>query len=141
MARTRQTKANEPAKLVFPDDFRPDFEGFRPAAFTFLRSLARHNERAWFTERRETYDAELRFPMECLIGEFRPGGAGDGLPVRGDPKKGLFRVHRDVRFSTQQHPGMLGMQSSFPNFSQNECLNMRKFAKSFSYCTSGIQSF
>ena len=104
MARTRQTKANEPAKLVFPDDFRPDFEGFRPAAFTFLRSLARHNERAWFTERRETYDAELRFPMECLIGEFRPGGAGDGLPVRGDPKKGLFRVHRDVRFSKNKVP-------------------------------------
>ena len=104
MARTRRTKADEPANLVFPDDFRPDFEGFRPAAFTFLRGLARHNERAWFTGHRETYDAELRFPMECLVGEFRPGGAGDGLPVRGDPKKALFRIHRDVRFSKNKVP-------------------------------------
>ncbi len=48
MARTRRTTASGSAKLVFPDDFRPDFEGFRPAAFTFLRGLARHNERDWF---------------------------------------------------------------------------------------------
>ncbi len=104
MARPRRTKENEPAKLVFPDDFRPDFEGFRPAAFTFLRGLARHNERDWFKARREVYDAELRFPMECLVAEFRPGGAGDGLPVRGDPKKATFRIHRDVRFSKNKSP-------------------------------------
>ena len=104
MARIGRTTANQPAKLVFPDDFRPDFEGFRPAAFTFLRGLARHNERGWFTARREVYDTELRFPMECLVAEFRPGAAGDGLPVRGDPKKSLFRIHRDVRFSKSKVP-------------------------------------
>ena len=104
MARTRTPKAKEPAKLVFPDDFRPDFEGFRPAAFSFLRGLARHNERDWFKARRETYDTELHFPMECLVAEFRPGAAGDGLPVRGDPKKATFRIHRDVRFSKNKSP-------------------------------------
>ncbi len=104
MARIGRTTANESAKLVFPDDFRPDFEGFRPAAFSFLRGLARHNERGWFTARREVYDTELRFPMECLVAEFRPGTAGDGLPVRGNPKKSLFRIHRDVRFSKNKMP-------------------------------------
>ncbi len=104
MARTRRTTASGSAKLVFPDDFRPDFEGFRPAAFAFLRGLARHNERDWFAARREVYDTELRFPMECLAAEFRPGAAGDGLPVRGDPKKSLFRIHRDVRFSNNKSP-------------------------------------
>ncbi len=94
--------ANKSSNLVFPDDFRPDFEGFRPAALKFLGGLARHNERDWFSARRETYDAELRFPMECLVAEFRPGAAGDGLPVRGDPKKALFRIHRDVRFSNNK---------------------------------------
>lgn len=104
MAGTRKIKTKLKVKLVFPDDFRPDFEGFRPAAFTFLRGLARHNERDWFKARREIYDAELRFPMECLVAEFRPGGAGDGLPVRGDPKKATFRIHRDVRFSKNKSP-------------------------------------
>ncbi len=104
MTRARRPKASAPAKLVFPDDFRPDFEGFGRAAFGFLGGLARHNERAWFSARREVYDTELRFPMECLVAEFRPGAAGDGLPVRGDPTKSLFRIHRDVRFSKDKSP-------------------------------------
>jgi uncharacterized protein (TIGR02453 family) len=104
LAASGRTKAKESAKLVFPDDFRPDFEGFGPAAFKFLRGLARNNAREWFHARREIYDAELKFPMECLVAEFRPGAAGDGLPVRGDPKKAIFRIHRDVRFSKNKNP-------------------------------------
>lgn len=92
------------ARLVFPDDVRPDFEGFRPAALELLRGLARNNERAWFTAHREAYETEVRFPLECLVAEFREGGAGKGLPVRGDPARGLFRVHRDVRFSHNKAP-------------------------------------
>jgi uncharacterized protein (TIGR02453 family) len=104
MARTAKVAADKSAKLVFPDDFRPDFEGFRPAAFKFLRGLAGHNERAWFAERREIYDTELKFPMECLVAEFRDDAAGNGLPVRGDAKKSMFRLHRDVRFAKDKSP-------------------------------------
>jgi len=92
------------AKLVFPDDVRPDFEGFGDAAFAFLHGLAKNNERAWFNERREIYDTELRFPLECLVAAFRADGAGKGLPVHGDPAKALFRIHRDVRFSKNKQP-------------------------------------
>lgn len=91
-------------KLVFPDDVRPDFEGFGNAAFRFLKGLAGNNERAWFAARRETYEAEIRFPLECLVAEFRPDGAAKGLPVRGDPSRGLFRIYRDVRFSKNKQP-------------------------------------
>jgi uncharacterized protein (TIGR02453 family) len=90
-----------PRELIFPDDVRPDFEGFRPAAFKFLRDLKRHNERAWFLEHKETYESELRFPMECLVASFGPGS---GLPVRGDAKRSPFRIHRDVRFSKDKSP-------------------------------------
>ena len=91
-------------KLVFPDDVRPDFEGFSNAAFRFLKGLARNNERGWFNENRETYETEVRFPLECLVAEFRPGGAGKGLPVRGDPSKAIFRIYRDIRFSKNKQP-------------------------------------
>jgi uncharacterized protein (TIGR02453 family) len=104
MTRGAKAAGDKSAKLVFPDDFRPDFEGFRPAAFKFLRALARHNERAWFKDRREIYDTELKFPMECLVAAFRDDAAGQGLPVRGDAKKSTFRIHRDVRFSNNKSP-------------------------------------
>ena len=93
-----------PAKLIFPDDVRPDFEGFSDAAFGFLKALARNNERGWFNGNREAYETEVRFPLECLVAEFRPGGAGKGLPVRGDPSKAIFRIYRDIRFSKNKLP-------------------------------------
>ncbi len=92
------------APLVFPDDVRPDFEGFSPAAFRFLGDLARNNDRGWFAENRETYENEVRFPLECLVAEFRGDGAGKRLPVRGDPARGIFRIYRDVRFSKNKQP-------------------------------------
>ena len=36
-----------------------EFTGFRPAAFSFLRSLRRHNDREWFERNRPTYETEL----------------------------------------------------------------------------------
>jgi uncharacterized protein (TIGR02453 family) len=87
--------------LIFPDDVRPDFEGFGPAAFKFLRDLKRHNDRGWFNAHKETYESELRFPMECLVASFGPTS---GLKVRGDPKRSPFRIHRDVRFSKDKSP-------------------------------------
>lgn len=92
------------AKLVFPDDIRPDFAGFRPAAFTFLRGLKRNNERAWFQSRKEIYESEIRFPMECLLAEFGRHRRPSGVPVIGDPGAGIFRVHRDVRFARDKSP-------------------------------------
>lgn len=89
------------AALVFPDDVRPDFEGFPPAAFKFLRGIARHNERAWFEANRDAYATAVRFPMECLVASF-PREAG--LPVWGDPRRAIFRIHRDVRFSNDKRP-------------------------------------
>ena len=109
-ARKRKAPSNgkDEGKLdrsLFPDDIRPDFEGFRPAAFTFLRRLKRNNERAWFLANKETYEAEVKFPLECLIAEFAPDRQVDrGLSVRGDPQRAVFRVNRDVRFSNNKQP-------------------------------------
>lgn len=90
--------------LEFPDDVRPDFQGFSQSAFDFFEALKRNNDRAWFTERKALYDAEVKFQMECLLGEFAPSRGPSPLPVRGDPKRGMFRIHRDVRFSRDKQP-------------------------------------
>lgn len=90
--------------LDFPDDIRPDFQGFPPDAFKFLEDLKKNNERAWFKARKDTYDNDIKFSMECLLGEFTAARRPAGFPVLGDPKKGMFRIYRDVRFSKNKEP-------------------------------------
>lgn len=90
--------------LDFPDDVRPDFQGFSVQAFSFLDGLAKNNERAWFADRKDVYETEIKFAMECLLGEFAETNRPEGFPVRGDPKRGIFRIYRDVRFSKDKNP-------------------------------------
>ena len=40
---------------------------FRPAALTFLRNLARHNDREWFQPRKAIFEAELKEPMLAIV--------------------------------------------------------------------------
>src|SRR5215208_5443493 len=81
-----------------------DFGGFRPAALTFLRGLARHNTREWFQAHREDYERELRAPLAALVEEMDVRFAELAPEIVGDPKRSLFRIHRDVRFSSDKSP-------------------------------------
>ena len=90
--------------LEFPDDVRPDFQGFSEAAFKFLVGLVENNDRAWFKARKNIYDQEVKFAMECLLAEFATNRAPRGFPVVGNPARGLFRIYRDVRFSKDKNP-------------------------------------
>jgi len=81
-----------------------EFTGFRPAAFVFLRSLRRHNDREWFERNRDTYETELRRPLSALAEEIDVRLAGLAPEIVGDPKRSLFRIHRDVRFSADKSP-------------------------------------
>jgi uncharacterized protein (DUF2461 family) len=83
--------------LDFPDDVRPDFQGFSPEAFAFLDGLKKNNDRSWFSDRKGVYDNDVKFSMECLLAEFSSDRRPSGLPVRGNPKRGMFRIYRDVR--------------------------------------------
>ena len=45
------------------------FDGFSPAALTFLRGLARNNRKEWFEANRERYEDEIKRPLLALIEE------------------------------------------------------------------------
>jgi uncharacterized protein (TIGR02453 family) len=80
------------------------FGGFRPAAFEFLRDLSRNNEKAWFEANRDVYERELREPMRELV-ETLDARLGSIAPeIVGDPRRSMFRIHRDVRFSPNKSP-------------------------------------
>jgi uncharacterized protein (TIGR02453 family) len=81
-----------------------EFRGFRPAALTFLRSLKRTNTREWFQAHRDDYEAEVRAPLAALVEEMDVRFAELAPEIVGDPKRSLFRIHRDVRFSSDKSP-------------------------------------
>ncbi len=89
--------------MRLPYDF-PPFPGFRPQALDFLRALKQHNRRDWFRPRKAIYEDEVRWPMQCLVAEAGRELARRGLPLRGDPEQGLFRIYRDTRFSKDKRP-------------------------------------
>ncbi len=80
-----------------------NFPGFRPAAFAFFSGLRDNNDPAWFKPRKALYEREVLAPLRALIAAVGEGLQGAGLPLVGDPARGIFRIYRDVRFSPDKH--------------------------------------
>lgn len=77
---------------------------FRPEALTFLRNLAKHNDREWFQPRKAQFEAELREPMLAVIRKITDAML-DFAPAFVRPaEKSLFRIYRDTRFSNNKLP-------------------------------------
>ena len=80
---------------------------FSPKSFTFLRGLARHNEREWFHAHKADYEAHVRGPFLALLGDLQPALAAISPHYRADPRPmggSLFRIHRDTRFASDKSP-------------------------------------
>lgn len=80
------------------------FPGFTPDATRFFTELAANNERAWFEANKARYETAVKAPMSALVDALAEECARRGLPLTGDAKRGLFRIHRDVRFSKDKSP-------------------------------------
>jgi uncharacterized protein (TIGR02453 family) len=78
--------------------------GFGPEALGFLRRLERNNRREWFERHRPVYEREVRDPMRALVEEMDVRLARLAPELVGDPKRSIFRIHRDVRFSADKSP-------------------------------------
>jgi uncharacterized protein (TIGR02453 family) len=83
---------------------RAGFSGFRPAAFDFLKNLARNNRKVWFEANRDVYEREVRDPMRGLVEALDARLASIAPEIVGDPRRSMFRIHRDVRFSADKSP-------------------------------------
>jgi uncharacterized protein (TIGR02453 family) len=77
---------------------------FTAATLTFLRGLKRHNERPWFEAHRAEYEAVVKEPMRELIEEMDVRLARLAPEIIGDPKRSMFRIYRDIRFSADKSP-------------------------------------
>jgi len=75
------------------------FPGFRPAALSFFKGLREHNDPVWFKPRKAVYDTQVLAPLRQLVVAVGTALEEAGLPLVGDPQRGIFRIYRDVRFS------------------------------------------
>jgi uncharacterized protein (TIGR02453 family) len=81
-----------------------------PKTVAFLKALAANNERAWFTQNKKTYEANLKIPAKQFAEELAMElERATGLSHR--PK--IFRINRDLRFSKDKTPYKTHLHMSF----------------------------
>ncbi len=80
---------------------------FSKDLFTFLRALARNNNREWFQANKPRFESALREPALALITSLGgPLATISGHFVASSARSGgsLFRIHRDTRFARDGEP-------------------------------------
>lgn len=82
----------------------PSWRCFEPAALTFLTQLGRNNRRDWFLAHQDRYTHLVQAPMRACIEELDVILAQEMPEIHGDPKRSMFRIHRDVRFGKDKSP-------------------------------------
>ena len=80
------------------------FPGFSPEALKFLKQLKRHNDREWFKARKDQFDELLMEPMKLFVEEMDVRLARAIPEIHGSPKRSIFRIYRDTRFSKDKSP-------------------------------------
>lgn len=81
-----------------------EFRGFGAKAVPFFKALAFHQDKGWFQENRALYEADVVEPMAALIDGLAARFARAGIPLTGEGRKAMFRIHRDTRFAKEKHP-------------------------------------
>ncbi len=90
------------------------FAGFPPEALKFLRALKRNNDREWFQPRKEIFDTKVRGPMEELVEAINAELLKFAPEHITDPKKAIYRIYRDTRFSANKTPYKTHIAAIFP---------------------------
>jgi uncharacterized protein (TIGR02453 family) len=72
--------------------------------FAFLAALKKHNDRDWFQAHKPDYLA-VKEEFESLVGDLIHRISAFDKTVQGaDPRKCIFRINRDTRFSKDKSP-------------------------------------
>ena len=85
-------------------DLYPPFEGFPKRCVSFLKRLKRNNNRAWFESHKEEYELHAKTPMMSFITALQPHFARFAPEFDLNPKRSIFRIYRDIRFSSDKTP-------------------------------------
>ncbi|MFH1051072.1 MAG: DUF2461 domain-containing protein [bacterium] len=90
------------------------FPGFNPAISKFFKDLEKNNNKIWFDANREFYINEIREPLKKFVTVMSGLFYENGLQYIADPRKSIFRINRDIRFSKNKNPYKDNLGVFFP---------------------------
>ena len=79
----------------------------------FFKELAKNNHKEWFHANKKRYENEVKAPFLNLLDELLPKLIAWDDRILPDPKKALFRINRDIRFSKDKSPYNTIMKAGF----------------------------
>ena len=109
-----RTSLDEPPLIAEDREMRLEFPGFPPEARQFLRDLSVNNNRDWFRSHKADYERHVREPLLALVEELGSALAEHSPGYLRDPRKSVYRIYRDVRFSKNKAPYKTHAAAVFP---------------------------
>jgi uncharacterized protein (TIGR02453 family) len=80
------------------------FRGFPPETLDFLHDLKLNNSREWFQPRKQIFEEKVRRPMVELVAALNEPIGRVAPEMVTEPKKAVYRIYRDTRFSNDKSP-------------------------------------
>ena len=91
------------------------FPRFTEDTLAFLRGLKDHNDREWFRSHKPQYEIHVRRPMVETIEKLAIDLRGFAPELVATPKRSMYRIYRDTRFSTDKSPFKNQVAAMFPH--------------------------
>lgn len=85
-------------------EMKSTFKGFSEKMPQFFRELRENNDRDWFEAHKDVYLECVKGPMEDLTARVMAEVSLFAPEFAGAPKKAIFRIYRDTRFSNDKTP-------------------------------------
>ena len=101
------------SKLFLDIESYPPFEGFSKEALRFFKQLKKNNNREWFNTHKTEYEELVKQPMQSMIASLQPLMAKVAPEIEVHPKRSMFRIYRDIRFSSNKSPYKTHMAAVF----------------------------
>lgn len=83
---------------------------------SFFKELSKNNNKEWFHANKKRYENDAKVPFLLLLDEVLEVITAWDNRILPDPKKAIFRINRDVRFSKDKTPYHTILKAGFsPN--------------------------
>ncbi len=90
-----------------------NFPGFPQEGMKFFAQLKKNNNRDWFQPRKEVFDRSVKEPMEALVEAINARMLQFAPQFLTEPKRAIYRIYRDTRFSNDKTPYKTHIAASF----------------------------
>lgn len=94
---------------------RSTFPGLPPECLKFLCALGQNNNREWFDTNKQTYLDYVKAPTEAFAAAVSAEFTKFAPVYATDPKRSVYRIYRDTRFSANKTPYKTHVSALFYN--------------------------